>query len=94
MRSTVLKQLIAVALLSSTSGILFAQSPPRILHDPLLELGYEQAKIRFEPLPLQALAGCDTLSDNEYSVGVHFVFAKASAGCRENFHGRPSSVQA
>ena len=78
MRSTVLKQLIAVALLSSTSGILFAQSLPRILHDPLLELGYEQAKIRFEPLPLQAIAGCDTLSDNEYSVGVHFVFAKAS----------------
>lgn len=76
MRFTVLEQFIAVALLGSTSGILFAQSPPRILRDPLLELGYEQAKARFKPLPLQALAGCATLSDNEYSVGVHFVFAR------------------
>jgi hypothetical protein len=86
MRSTVLKQLIAVALFSSTSGILFAQSLPRILHDPLLELGYEQAKIRFEPLTLQAIAGCDTLSDNEYSVGVHFVFAKASDNAGRIFY--------
>ena len=76
MRFTVLEQFIAVALLGSMSGILFAQSPPRILRDPLLELGYEQAKARFKPLPLQALAGCATLSDNEYSVGVHFVFAR------------------
>jgi hypothetical protein len=86
MRSTVLKQFIAFALFSSTSGILFAQSLPRILHDPLLELGYEQAKIRFEPLPLQAIAGCDTLSDNEYSVGVHFVFAKASDNAGRIFY--------
>lgn len=42
MRSTVLQQLIAVALLGSTSGLLFAQSPPRILHDPLVELNKRQ----------------------------------------------------
>jgi len=77
MFSTVHKQLITVALLISASGNLSAQPPPRILRDPLMELRYEHAKIRFEPLSMQAIAGCSTLANDEHSSGVHFVFAKA-----------------
>lgn len=79
MHSIVLKRIIAATLLALTSvGALAADPGPRILSEPVLGLRYEAARVKFEPLPAQALANCDSTQDNEWRQSVWFIFAKAT----------------
>jgi hypothetical protein len=48
------------------------------MREPVFGLRYETSKVKFEPLPTQALANCSTLVDNEYSRGVWYVYAQAT----------------
>lgn len=77
MYSIALKQLIAAGLLATAGGFLCAQAQPRILEDPLLDLRYERAKIRFEAWPSKLVNDCPDLADDEHRQGVWFVFAKS-----------------
>jgi len=77
MSSIALKQYIAAAMLVTACGALCAQDPPSILEDPLLDLRYERAKVRFESWPSKLVNDCPVLADDEYRQGVWFVFAKS-----------------
>lgn len=48
------------------------------MREPVLGLRYETARVKFDPLPAQALADCETLIDNDYSKGVWYVYAQAT----------------
>lgn len=79
MHSIVLKRLItAVLLVFSSAGVLAADPGPRILSEPVLGLRYEAARVKFEPLPAQALANCESMQDNEHVRSVWFIFAQAT----------------
>lgn len=50
---------------------------PRVLSEPVLGLRYEAARVKFEPLPGQALANCKNLGHNEEWQSVWFIYAQA-----------------
>jgi hypothetical protein len=96
-----LKQAIsgAVLVLANTQA-LAADPAPRILREPVLGLHYERAQVKFDPLPPQALANCETLADNEYRRSVWYVYGQArdasgrmfyvTGGYEERLDGRPA----
>ena len=80
MHSTDLSRLVAAAVLSAASCSAFAALPsPRILTDPVLGLRYEAARVKFDPLPGQAIANCENLGQNEEWQSVWFIYAQAQA---------------
>jgi hypothetical protein len=79
MHSTALNRIVAGAVFALAScSALAASSPPRVMREPVFGLRYETAKVKFDPLPAQALANCITLVDNDYSKGVWYVYAQAT----------------
>jgi hypothetical protein len=88
MRSVpILKQAIAGAVLVLANTKTFAAEPaPRILREPVLGLHYERARARFDPLPPQALANCETLADDEHSRAVWYVYGQARDASGRTFY--------
>ena len=78
MHSIDLSRLFAAAVLAVASCSAFATLPsPRILTEPVLGLRYEAARVKFAPLPGQAIANCENLKDNEEWQSVWFIYAQA-----------------
>lgn len=78
MPSIVLNRFVAASVLSFASCSALAELPsPRILTEPVLGLRYEAAKVKFEPLPGQAIANCEYMVDNEDWRNVWFIYAQA-----------------
>lgn len=78
MRSIVLKFILSVTAAVSCGSVFAADPGPRILSEPVLGLRYEAARVKFDSLPAQALANCDTMRDNEFGRGIWFIYAQAS----------------
>ncbi len=74
-----------VLVLISTHG-LAADPAPRILREPVFGLHYERAQVKFDPLPPQALAACETLRDDPYSRSVWYVYGQASDASGRRFY--------
>ncbi|MFC5459805.1 hypothetical protein [Massilia niabensis] len=78
MHSIDLNRLLAAAVLAAASCSAVAALPsPRILVDPVLGLRYEAARVKFDPLPGQAIASCENLGKNEEWQSVWFIYAQA-----------------
>ncbi len=78
MHSIALKRLVATVVLASTSYSALAELPsPRILTEPVLGLRYEAARVKFDPLPSQAIANCEYMVDSEDWRSVWFIYAQA-----------------
>ena len=95
------KQIVAGAVLVLVGTHAMAADPaPRIVREPVLGLHYERARVKFDPLPPQALSNCETLGDNEYSRAVWYVYGQArdasgrmfyvTGGYEERLDGRPA----
>lgn len=83
--STVFIRIIVSAALSFASCAALAAAPvPRILREPVFGLHYELARVKFDPLPAQALTNCETLADNENLRSVWFLYGQA----RDDASGR------
>jgi hypothetical protein len=82
-----LKKIImsAVFFLVSTHG-LAANQAPRILREPVLGLHYERARVKFDLLPPQALAKCETLVDDQYSRSVWYMYGQTSDASGRTFY--------
>jgi hypothetical protein len=79
MHSIVLNRIVAgVALALGSCSALASSSPPKVMREPVFGLRYETAKVKFDLLPAQALANCETLIDNDNSKGVWYVYAQAT----------------
>ena len=100
-RALFLKQAIAGAVFVLANAQALAADPaPRILREPVLGLHYERAQVKFDRLPPQALANCETLADNEYRTGEWYVYGKTrdasgrtfyvTGGYEEWLDGRPA----
>jgi hypothetical protein len=96
-----LQQVVASSVLVLVNTQALAADPaPRILREPVLGLHYERARVRFDPLPPQALANCETLADNEHARAVWYVYGQArdasgrtfyvTGGYEERLDGRPA----
>lgn len=78
MRSIDLSRILAAAIFAVSSSISLAAPPsPRILIEPVLGLRYEAARVKFAPLPSQAIANCENLGHNEEWQSVWFIYAQA-----------------
>jgi hypothetical protein len=78
MPSTVLNRFVAASVLSFASCGALAELPsPRILSEPVLGLRYEAAKVKFDPLPGQAIANCEYMVDNDDWRNIWFIYAQA-----------------
>ncbi|MGI4846492.1 MAG: hypothetical protein ACRYF7_24635 [Janthinobacterium lividum] len=95
-----LKQIATSAFLALVNTHAIAADPaPRILREPVLGLHYERARVKFDPMPPQALANCETLADNEYRRSVWYVYGQVrdasgrtfyvTGGHSEKLDGRP-----
>jgi hypothetical protein len=105
MRSVpVIKQIISISVLVLANTQALAADPaPRILREPVFGLHYERARVKFDPLPPQAIANCETLADNEYRRSRSYVFGQArdasgrtfyvTGGYDEWLDGRPAHRQ-
>ena len=100
-RALFLKQAIAGAVFVLANAQALAADPaPRILREPVLGLHYERAQVKFDRLPPQPLANCETLADNEYRTGEWYVYGKTrdasgrtfyvTGGYEEWLDGRPA----
>jgi len=87
MFSTALNRIALGAILAAASyNGLSAEYKPRVLQEPVLGLRYEPAKVKFDPVPLQVQASCESLRDNENGRGVWFVYAQASDASGRTFY--------
>ena len=78
MWSNTIKPLLCAILFSTLSGLLCAQTLPRILEDPVLRLRYEPATIHFAPFPSKLRNDCPALDEGGGPQRTFFIFASAS----------------
>jgi len=78
MHSVDLKLWFTAAVLTSISCSAIAALPtPEVITEPILGLRYEAAHVRFDPLPNQAIANCEYMSDDPGWKSVWFIHAQA-----------------
>lgn len=78
MHSIAVKHIVTAALFACNSNVLAAERVPRILNEPVLGLRYQTSHVKFDPLPVHALANCETMKDSENSDGIWFIHAQAT----------------
>lgn len=82
-----LNQIVTSAVLVLVSTHSLAADPlPRILREPVLGLHYERARVKFDPLPPQALSKCETLADDQHSRGVWYVYGQTRDASGRTFY--------
>ena len=69
---------LGVAIGLFTIAAFASDKPPSVLKEPVLGLRYETARVRFEPLPPNAITECETLRDNKDRSTVWYVYARAT----------------
>lgn len=78
MLSTALNRILAstaLAFVSVTASA--ADAMPPILTEPVFGLRYETARVKFDPLPLQAIANCESLADDGNRQSIWYVYGEA-----------------
>lgn len=86
MHSIARNHIVAAALSALISCSAAAEPGPRTLTEPVLGLRYETARVKFDSLPAQTLATCETLRDNEYGRGIWFIQAQATDSAGRTYY--------
>jgi hypothetical protein len=83
MSSIVAKQIVAGALLiMSAIGASAAETPFRVLQDPVLGLRYDVRQTYFDPVPQDVFALCRSLLVSQNVTGHYWVYGKANDAAR------------
>jgi len=80
------RSIIAAILACASFDALSAVPSPHIVIEPMLGLRYEAARVKFDPLPRQAVANCEYMVDDVGWQSVWFIYARAQDASGKIYH--------